>query len=143
MQKVKDILQKKGNNIESVPGTTPVIDALRRMAEKNYGSVVVMENNKFLGIMTERDYSRKVILQGRNSSDTQVGDIMSTNLPTITPNDTIAHCMNLMNDLRIRYLPVFDGNELAGIVSMTDVVSATIERQQDTINHLESYITRS
>ncbi len=143
MQKVKDILAKKGNKVESVPPGTTVINALQTMAANNFGSVVVMENGIFLGIMTERDYSRKVVLQGKNSSDTPVSEIMSTHLPSVTPNDTVDHCMELMNDQKIRYLPVYDDGKLAGIISMTDVVSATIARQMETINQLESYITRS
>jgi CBS domain-containing protein len=143
MQKVKDILRKKGGHIEAVPPHTPVIEALKTMAAKNYGSVVVMEGNQFLGIMTERDYSRKVVLLGKNSTDTPVSDIMSTDLPSVAPNDTIEHCMTLMNDQKIRYLPVYENAQLAGIISMTDVVSATIARQQETIQSLESYITRS
>jgi CBS domain-containing protein len=143
MQKVKDILQKKGTNIESVAPETPVIEALQRMADKNYGSVVVMENGNFLGIMTERDYSRKVVLLGKNSTDTHVSQIMSTDLPSVSPLDSIDHCMELMTEKRIRYLPVYDGSNLAGIISMTDVVSATIARHEQTISHLESYITRS
>jgi CBS domain-containing protein len=143
MQKVKDILSKKGTNIESVEPATRVIDALKTMADKNFGSVVVMENGLFLGLMTERDYSRKVVLQGKNSNDTPVSEIMSTHIPSVTPNDTIDHCMELMNDQRIRYLPVFDGGKLAGIISMSDVVSATIARHMETISQLESYITRS
>ncbi len=143
MQRVKDIISKKGSNIEAVPPQTPVIEALKTMADKNHGSVVVMENGIFLGIMTERDYSRKVVLQGKNSSDTPVSEIMSTHMPSVTPNDTVDHCMELMNDQKIRYLPVFDGGRLGGIISMSDVVSATIARQMETINQLESYITRS
>jgi CBS domain-containing protein len=143
MQKVKDILAKKGTNIESVEPSTRVIDALKTMSDKNFGSVVVMENGLFLGIMTERDYSRKVVLQGKNSNDTPVSEIMSTFIPSVTPNDTIDHCMELMNDQRIRYLPVFDSGKLAGIISMSDVVSATIARHMETISQLESYITRS
>jgi CBS domain-containing protein len=143
MQKVKDILQKKGSNIESVSPETTVIDALKTMADKNYGSVVVMEKGIFLGIMTERDYSRKVVLLGKNSTDTPVSAIMSTHMPSVTPNDSIDHCMELMNDQKIRYLPVFNEGKLAGIISMTDVVSATIARHVETISQLENYITRS
>lgn len=143
MQKVKDILQKKGSHVEAVPPETPVIEALKTMAANNYGSVVVMNGDKFLGVMTERDYSRKVVLLGKNSTDTPVGDIMSTNLPSVSPNDSVEHCMQLMNELKIRYIPVYQDEALAGIISMTDVVSATITRQQETINSLESYITRS
>lgn len=143
MQKVKDILRKKGGHIESVSPETSVIDALRRMADKSYGSVVVMEDGKFMGVMTERDYSRKVVLLGKNSTDTLVSDIMSTDLPRVSPNDTIDHCMSLMTEKHIRYIPVYEGEQLSGIISMTDVVSATIARHEATISHLESYITRS
>ena len=143
MQKVKDILLKKGAHIEAVDPATPVIDALRLMADRNYGSVAVMENGEFKGVMTERDYSRKVILKGRNSNDTPVSEIMTTGLPIVSPDDTVAHCMSLMNSRNIRYLPVYDGDNLCGLISMTDVVRATISGQEATISHLESYISRS
>jgi CBS domain-containing protein len=143
MQKVKDILLKKGAHIESVSPETPVIDALQTMADRNYGSIAVMEKGVFKGVMTERDYSRKVILKGKNSSDTPVSEIMSTDLPSVSPDDTIGHCMTLMNSKNVRYLPVYDGENLCGLISMTDVVRATISEQEATINHLESYISRS
>lgn len=142
MQKVKDILLKKGAHIEFVTPDTPVIEALRTMASRNFGSVAVMENGVFLGVMTERDYSRKVILQGKNSSDTPVAEIMTTGLPTVSPDDTVAHCMSLMDSNNVRYLPVYDGENLCGLISMTDVVRATISGQEATISHLESYISR-
>ena len=143
MQKVKDILLKKGAHIEYVTPETTVIDALRTMAEKNYGSIAVMENGEFRGVMTERDYSRKVILKGKSSADTLVSEIMSTGLPTVSPDDTIAHCMAIMNNKNVRYMPVYDGDNLCGLISMTDVVRATISEQEATISHLESYISRS
>lgn len=143
MQKVKDILLKKGAHIESVPPSTHVIDALRTMAKKNYGSIAVMEDGVFKGVMTERDYSRKVVLLGKNSTDTLVGDIMSTDLPSVSPDDSIDFCMSLMNDRNVRYLPVYDGENLCGLISMTDVVRATISGHEQTISHLESYISRS
>lgn len=143
MNNVKDILTQKGFHIERVSPHTSVIEALQHMAEKKIGSVVVMDEGNFMGIMTERDYSRKVILRGKNSTDTHVSDIMSTDLPRVSPSDSIAYCMTLMTEQHIRYLPVFDNNQLTGIISMTDVVSATILRQQNTIAQLENYITRS
>ncbi|MCU0388661.1 MAG: CBS domain-containing protein [Chitinophagaceae bacterium] len=143
MQKVKDILLKKGAHIESVKPDTPVIEALHTMAEKNYGSIAVMENGQFLGVMTERDYSRKVILKGKSSAETPVSEIMSTDLPIVSPDDTIGHCMSIMNSKNVRYLPVYDGENLCGLISMTDVVRATISEQEATISHLESYISRS
>src|SRR5215203_2032173 len=108
MKKVADILARKGVHVTTVSPETNVIDALRLMANQNIGSVMVMENGKFLGIMTERDYSRKVILKGRASTDTQVGDIMSTDFPPVTPQHTIDTCMQLLTEFHIRYLPVFE-----------------------------------
>jgi CBS domain-containing protein len=116
------------------------MEALQLMAEKNIGSVIVMENEKFLGIVTERDYSRKVVLQGKNSAATKVAEIMSTNLPFAKPGDTIDYCMEMMTAQNIRYMPVFENNKLTGIVSMSDVVKETILAQKETINHLQSYI---
>jgi len=121
------------------PGTT-VLDALQIMAEKNIGSVVVMLNDQYFGIMTERDYSRKVILKGKNSTNTRVSEIMSIDLPSVKPEDTIEYCMELMTARNIRYMPVFENNKLTGIISMSDVVKETILAQKETISHLESYI---
>jgi CBS domain-containing protein len=140
MKSVSAVLRRKGASIVSVSPSTPVAEALKIMAEKNIGSVVVMENDRYLGIMTERDYSRKVILKGRNSTDTLVSEIMSDDLPSVKPSDTIDHCMELMTNLNIRYMPVYDSNKLAGIISMTDVVKETILAQKETIDHLQSYI---
>lgn len=140
MNKVTDILSRKGNKAISVTPDTSVIDALKVMAENNIGSVVIMENDHFLGIMTERDYSRNVILKGRNSTDTKVKDIMATDFPELTLTDTVPHCMELMTQRNIRYLPVFLNGRLEGIVSISDVISETIISQQQTIEHLDSYI---
>ncbi|HVZ57167.1 MAG TPA: CBS domain-containing protein [Chitinophagaceae bacterium] len=140
MSRIADILQRKGRHALAVPPETTVIDALKIMAEKNIGSIVVMSNDTYLGIMTERDYSRKVILKGKHSDETRVSEIMSTDLPILRPEDKIEFCMQLMSDKNIRYLPVFDSNRLAGIISMSDVVKEIILTQQATISHLESYI---
>ncbi len=140
MNHVSDILSRKGSNAISVTPDTPVIEALKVMADNNIGSVLVMENNKYMGLITERDYSRKVILKGKNSTNTKVSDIMTSDLPHIKPNDTVEHCMELMTDSKIRYLPVFVNDELKGIISITDVVKETILKQQQTIKHLDSYI---
>ncbi|CAN5128060.1 CBS domain-containing protein [soil metagenome] len=141
MYHVSDILVRKGHKAISVPSSTPVIDALKVMAENNIGSVLVMDDDKFLGLITERDYSRKVILKGKNSTSTTVKEIMTSDLPHVKPRDTVEHCMNLMNDRNIRYLPVFSDKKLKGIISMTDVVQETILYQQQTIKHLDSYIS--
>ncbi|MEI9947194.1 MAG: CBS domain-containing protein [Chitinophagaceae bacterium] len=140
MHKVSSILARKGTAIVSIPPATNVMDALKIMADKNIGSIVVMEENKFLGIVTERDYSRKVALKGKHSVATEVSEIMSSDLPSITPDDTIDHCMNLMSDKNIRYLPVFENGKLCGVVSISDVVKETIIIQKETISQLESYI---
>lgn len=140
MNHVKDILSRKGANAISVHPDTTVLKALQVMAENNIGSVVIMDEKKYLGIVTERDYSRKVILKGKNSTDTKVAEIMSSDLPHIQPDDTIEHCMELMTSSNIRYLPVFKNELLEGIISITDVVKETILKQQQTIKHLDSYI---
>lgn len=141
--KVSDILAKKGSAVISISPGTAVIDVLKLMDEKNIGSVVVLDNGTYCGIVTERDYSRKVILKGKNSTDTVVANIMTTDLPAVAPTDTIDHCMTLMSNKHIRYLPVFANNALAGIISMSDVVGAKMKRQQETISHLEQYISGS
>ena len=140
MNQVKDILSRKGASAISVLPDTTVFDALKIMAEKNIGSVVVMENDKYLGIVSERDYSRKVILKDKHSTSTLVSEIMTTDLPHVFPEDSIDHCMELMTGNNIRYLPVFSSNKLNGIISITDVVKETILGQQQTISQLESYI---
>lgn len=140
MNKVSDILLRKGNKTVSVNPQTNVIDALKLMALNNIGSVLVMENDVYLGIVTERDYSRKVILMGKNSTDTKVSEIMTSNLPHVKQDDSIEHCMNLMNDSQIRYLPVFENDKFISIISITDVVKETMLKQQQMINHLDNYI---
>ncbi|MFZ6023597.1 MAG: CBS domain-containing protein [Bacteroidota bacterium] len=140
MRKVSNVLQRKGNRVTIVPPEMTVIDALRLMAEQNIGSVVVMKNEKFAGIMTERDYSRKVILKGRHSSDTPVGDIMTTDFPYVGMNDSVDACMQLMTSHRLRYLPVIEDEQLVGIISINDLVTETILTQAETINQLQSYI---
>jgi CBS domain-containing protein len=140
MRTVAQILTRKGISVITVEPNVPVIDALRTMADKNIGSVVVMHDSKFLGIMTERDYSRKVILKGRSSDETTVADIMSSDFPVISPRDTVDHCMKLLSGHHLRYLPVFENNQLTGIISINDVVTETILSQYETINYLQTYI---
>lgn len=141
--KVTDILARKGSQVAAIGPDASVIDALRLMEDLNIGSVVVMENDLYKGIITERDYSRKVILKGKNSTDTPVSEIMTTDLPSVSPTDSIDKCMELMSNKHIRYLPVFEAGKLAGIISMSDVVGAKLKRQQETISHLEKYISGS
>lgn len=140
MRKVSDILTRKGNQVTSISPSTTVIQALQLMAEKNIGSLVVINDGQFLGILTERDYSRKVILMGRHSSETPVSEIMTSDFPPVKLSDTVEHCMQLMSAKHIRYLPVFEAGQLAGIISINDVVTETILNQQETISQLQSYI---
>jgi len=140
MRKVSNVLQRKGNRVATVPPEMTVIDALKLMAEQNIGSVVVMKEEKFAGIMTERDYSRKVILKGRHYSETKVGEIMTTDFPYVSMNDTVESCMQLMTSHRLRYLPVIENEQLVGIISINDLVTETILTQAETINQLQSYI---
>ena len=141
MKKVSDILARKGKSVISVSHDTTVLDALKLMAEKSIGSVVVLKSDKYAGILTERDYARKVILQGKHSTDTLVEEIMSTDLPHITPDFSIETCMLIMSDKIIRYLPVFnESNELSGIISMNDVIDETILSQKEIIEHLQNYL---
>ncbi len=142
MRKVADVLARKGNSAIAVLPSDTVMQALKLMSDKNIGSVVVKDSaGNYLGIVTERDYSRKVILHGRNSTETKVEEIMSKDLPKISMHDTMEYCMGLMSDKNVRYLPVFAGDKLAGIISMSDVVKETILAQQETIDHLKQYIT--
>jgi CBS domain-containing protein len=140
MKKVSDILSSKGGSVISVTPQTRVIDALKLMADRNIGSVMVMEDQKYCGLLTERDYARKVVLKGKASSDTLVKDIMTNDLPPITPGTSIENCMQLMSDNNLRYLPVFDKDILIGIISINDVIKAVIANQQDTIDQLQNYI---
>jgi len=140
MNTVDTITKRKGGVPVTVTPDTSVTTALEIMAEKNIGSVIVMEGSSYLGIMTERDYSRKVILKGKSSTDTKVSEIMSTDLPVVKPSDSIEHCMQLMSSQNVRYMPVFEDNKFTGIISMSDVVKQTILSQKETINQLESYI---
>lgn len=140
MNKVNDILSRKGYTAISVSPDKSVLEALQVMADNNIGSVTVMSNDTFLGIMTERDYSRKVILKNKNSTDTKVGEIMTENLPSVKLEDSVDYCMELLTKNNIRYLPVIVDKKLRGIISISDVVSQTIISQKETIDHLDHYI---
>jgi signal-transduction protein with cAMP-binding, CBS, and nucleotidyltransferase domain len=113
------------------------------MADKNIGSIMVMHENEFLGIITERDYSRKVVLKGKSSTDTMVSDIMTIDYPAVTPNDTIDYCMTLMTENTLRYLPVFENLQVISIISISDVVKETILGQEETISQLKDYLHSS
>ncbi len=143
MKKVADILHRKGASVIAVSPKSTVIEALQLMADKNIGSALVMDGNEYCGLLTERDYARKVILKGKHSSDTLVEEIMSIGLPRITPENSIEVCMHLMTENNIRYLPVFDKDNICGIISINDVVKETILTHEETISQLKDYLHAS
>ncbi len=141
---IRQILQgKRINALYSVSSDQTVLDALKHMAEKNIGAVLVIDNGVLTGIFSERDYARKVILKDRHSDDTRIADVMTANVITIEPEQSIDDCMVIMSDKHIRHLPVMDKGELIGIISINDVVSAIIRDQKTRIDSLESYISGS
>lgn len=141
MYTVKDILETKGYNCITVEPDATVYDALKKMAGHNIGAVLVVSNNKVIGIFSERDYARKIILMGKTSRDSKVGDLMTDVVFAVKLNTTIQVCMKLMTENRVRHLSVFDDDEvLIGVVSIGDIVNKTIEDHKNTINQLEDYI---
>ena len=140
MKTVSSILTRKGSSVIAIDGSTTVLEALKLMADKNIGSVVITEAGKYSGLLTERDYARKVILQGKSSLQTQVREIMSTGLPRVLPDNSVETCMHMMSESNLRYLPVFRNDSLCGIISISDVVTETILTHEETIEHLKSYI---
>jgi len=140
MKLVTDIFKRKGSLNISVKSDTNVFQALKIMSDHNIGSVVIMDNNVYLGLFTERDYARKVILHGKNSSDLTVIEIMSEYLPRIELSTTLEQCMEIMTSHNIRYLPVFESDQFIGVISIIDVVKETISQQQNTIENLQNYI---
>jgi CBS domain-containing protein len=140
MKNVNAVLHGKSAQVYSLSTEASVLDAIRMMAEHRIGSVLVIENGKLTGIVTERDYARKVILLGRSSGETPIADIMSSPVVSVKPTDTVSHCMALMTDNKFRHLPVCDGDELLGLISIGDLVKAVIEQQQEEISQLQHYI---
>lgn len=138
---IGSLLGKKGSQIWSLAPTASVYDAIAMMAEKQVGALPVLDGNSLVGIVSERDYARKVILKGRSSKDTPVTDIMSSPVVTVTPAHTVEACMHLVTEKRIRHLPVVEGGRIVGMVSIGDLVNWTISAQQETIVHLETYIS--
>jgi len=140
MRTVRHLLEAKAPEIFAVRPDAPVLDAVRQMAEKHVGALLVMDAGQLVGIISERDYARKVVLQGRSSGDTPVRDIMTSQLITVGPTDTTDHCMQVVTERRIRHLPVVDGDVVMGIVSIGDLVKAVIEDQQLELAQLQRYI---
>ena len=140
MQTVGQLLTKASGGLATIDPSATVLDALRLMADRNIGAVLIMEGSKLVGIFTERHYARKVILEGRQSVDTSVRDVMSTDLYTVEPSKSVDECMALMTDRFVRHLPVVGDGQLIGIVSIGDLVKSTIAEQEQTIDELTRYI---
>lgn len=138
---VEQILKEKGTEVHSILSTITVYEALKIMGERNVGAVLVIEDNTLKGILSERDYARKIALKNKSSRDTFVHEIMDINMITVKPTDDIDYCMDLITNKRIRHLPVLFNAQVVGIVSIGDVVKAIMENQKNTINYLDSYIS--
>jgi CBS domain-containing protein len=141
LKSVRQVLQDKGYAVETVTPETSVYDALQKMSNRGLGALVVIEGGEIRGLFSERDYARKVVLQGRASKNTPVQEVMTRRVITVEPQQTVEACMVLMTDKRIRHLPVVENGRLIGIVSIGDVLKAIIEAQRLTIEELATYIT--
>lgn len=140
MRTVRQLLEAKNHAIHAIRPEAPVLDAIRLMAEARIGALLVMDGPRLVGILSERDYARKVVLQGRSSADTPVYDIMTADVIVASSLDTSDRCMQVMTEHRIRHLPVLDGGDVVGIVSIGDLVKAVIEDQQAELDSLQRYI---
>lgn len=141
MRLVKHLLEDKGGAIHAIEPDKPVLEAIRVMADKYIGALLVMRGSQLLGIVSERDYARKVILKGRSSADTPVREIMSASVLTVAPGDSVSHCMKLVTDRRVRHLPVVDEGKVVGVVSIGDLVKAVIADQAQELEHMQRYIS--
>ena len=141
MKLVQHLLDSKGRTIISVAANASVFDAIKLMADKAVGSLLVMDGAELKGIVTERDYARKVIIKGRSSETTRVSEIMTSGVCTVVSTDTVNNCMTVMSSRKIRHLPVVDDGEVVGMISIGDLVQAIITDQQEEIEHLEHYIS--
>jgi CBS domain-containing protein len=141
MKLVQHLLDSKGRDIISITADASVLDAIKIMAEKSIGSLLVMQDDSLLGIVTERDYARKVIVKGRSSQSTQVREIMTCEVCTASVHDTVNKCMTVMTERKIRHLPVIENDVVIGLISIGDLVQAIISDQQQEIQHLEQYIS--
>jgi CBS domain-containing protein len=141
LKSVRQVLKDKGYAVETVAPQASVYEALQKMANRELGALIVFEGGEICGLLSERDYARKVVLQGKLSKETQVQEIMTRRVITVEPEQTVEACMVLMTDKHIRHLPVIEEGRLIGIVSIGDIVKAVIEAQRLTIEELETYIT--
>ena len=140
MKTLLQLCQAKGSQVYSIRPDARVIEALQLMAQKDVGALPVLDGERLVGIMSERDYARKVILLGRSSQDIEVRDIMTTDVVTVDPRRTVEECMSVMTQKRVRHLPIVEGGKLVGLVSIGDLVKEVIAEQEQTIRQLESYI---
>jgi len=138
---ISEILEHKGGAVWTVAPDTTVFEAIQMMSEKNIGALLVTDGNKLVGIMSERDYTRKVALKGKTSKELKVREILSDHILSVTPRHTIEECMRLMTENRVRHLPVLDGDKITGVVSIGDLVNWIISAQSTTIRQLETYIS--
>ena len=141
MQTVRQLLGAKSPEIHAVPPDVAVVQAIRLMAEKGIGAVLVMDGRKLVGILSERDYARKIVLMDRSSATTLVREIMTVELVTVAPTVTVEQCLELVTNRRIRHLPVVDGDEVVGVISIGDLVKSVIEAQRRELGQLQQYIT--
>ena len=137
---IKDLLLSKSRKLITVSSVASIFDALKIMAESNIGCLIVLEGDKYVGIFTERDYARKIILEGRSSDTTTVNEIMISDVPKLNSNDTIELCSKIMTEKTLRYLPVFENNQLINLISQSDIIKYTIESQKSLIEHLQNYM---
>ncbi|MFZ0500733.1 MAG: CBS domain-containing protein [Steroidobacteraceae bacterium] len=140
MTTVRHLLDLKGRALFSIEPEDPVLEAIQMMADRHVGALLVMRSSELAGILSERDYARKVVLLGRSSAETPVWQIMTSPVVTVSPDNSVQDCMRLMTERRIRHLPVLEGGRVVGMISIGDLVKAVIEEQQQTIEQLQTYI---
>ncbi len=137
---IKDLLRSKNRKLITVSSEASIIDALKIMAESNIGCLIVLEGDNYVGIFTERDYARKIVLEGRSSDTTTVNEIMISDIPILNSTDTIELCSKIMTEKTLRYLPVFENNQLINLISQSDIIKYTIDSQKSLIEHLQNYM---
>ena len=137
---IKDLLRSKNRKLITVSSEASIFDALKIMAESNIGCLIVLEGDSYVGMFTERDYARKIILEGRSSDTTTVNEIMISDIPILNNTDTIELCSKIMTEKTLRYLPVFENNQLINLISQSDIIKYTIDSQKSLIEHLQNYM---